>query len=34
MTVSSSTYHSLELEQIQSRSTSPFGILFLHVPYV
>ncbi|HLJ35754.1 MAG TPA: hypothetical protein VKU38_19010 [Ktedonobacteraceae bacterium] len=29
-----SAYQSLELEQIQQRSTSPFGMLFLRVPTV
>jgi len=30
----SPAYHSLELEQIQQCSTSPFGMLFLCVPAV
>ncbi len=34
MTVPSSAYRSLELEQIQQRSTSPLGMLFLRVPPV
>ena len=32
--VSTSPYCSLELEQIQQRSASPLGMLFLHVPTV
>ena len=32
--IPSSVYHSLELEQIQQRSTSPLGMLFLRVPTV
>ncbi|MBE3560734.1 MAG: hypothetical protein IMW89_16165 [Ktedonobacteraceae bacterium] len=28
------SYHSVELEQIQYRPTSPFGMLFLRVPIV
>jgi len=34
MIIPSSPYHSLELEQIQHRSTSPLGMLFLRVPAV
>ena len=32
--VPTSPYHSLELEQIQQRPTSPLGMQFLHVPAV
>ncbi len=32
--VPTSPYRSLELEQIQQRSASPPGMLFLHVPAV
>jgi hypothetical protein len=32
--IPSSPYRSLELEKIQQRSTSPLGMLFLHVPAV
>jgi hypothetical protein len=34
MIIPSSAYRSLELEQIQSRPTSPFGMQFLRVPAV
>lgn len=34
MSVPSSAYRSLELEQIQIRSNSPFGMQFLRVPAV
>jgi len=34
MIVPSPAYHSRELEQVQQRSTSPLGMLFLHVPVV
>jgi hypothetical protein len=32
--VSTSPYHSLELEQIQQRTASPLGMRFLRVPVV
>jgi hypothetical protein len=34
VSIPSSPYRSLELEQIQQRSTSPLGMLFLRVPVV
>jgi hypothetical protein len=34
MTIPSPAYRSLELEQIQQRSTSPLGMLFLRVPAI
>ncbi len=34
MIIPTSLFRSLELEQIQQRSASPLGMLFLHVPNV